>query len=190
MFKQAVVQGIWIGAFALTIGAIDSYIKPVKWWESDKPSQPGPIRANPPLAAAPPPAKPPAGGTGTNPAPQAPIPPSLGYDDRMVTLARVKELMAASVPLQIIDAREPAEFAEGRIPGAINIPPGEFFGKVPDIVHQRLSRDLPIVVYCGGGNCDASKLVAMRLKDLGFSQTYVFEEGFTGWTKAGEGVEK
>jgi rhodanese-related sulfurtransferase len=108
----------------------------------------------------------------------------------MVSLARVKELMAGSLPLQLVDAREPGEFAAGHIPGAINLPPGAFSGGIPDVVNQRLSRDLPMVVYCSGGNCDASKSVAMRLKDLGFAQTFVYEDGYTGWTTAGEAVEK
>lgn len=184
---RTIKQGAAIGVLALVVGTIHAFVRPVITWDSQSPP------------AIPPKQEPvPTTGQGEQPpklepaAPKVtPVPPAPpAHDDRMVTLARFKELMAGPLPLQIVDAREPAEFAVGRIGGAINLPPGEFFGKVPDAVLQRLSRDLPIVVYCGGGNCDASKMVALRLKDLGFSQTFVYEDGFTGWTKAGEAVER
>lgn len=186
MIGRAVVQGACIGAVALAIGTVHALIKPVKSWESERPAAPVAPIPNPAQPSQPAPA-------GTQPTPAVPTPaavPAVPRDDRMITLARFKELMSGSLPLQIIDAREPGEFSAGRIAGAINIPPGEFFGKVPDAVNQRLVRDLPVVVYCSGGNCDASKLVAMRLKDLGFAQTFVYEDGYTGWTTAGEAVEK
>jgi rhodanese-related sulfurtransferase len=187
MIGRAVVQGACIGAVALAIGTVHSLIKPVKSWESERPLAPVEVPA-------PKPAQPvlPAPG-GDQPAPVVPTPPAIPAvprDDRMVSLARFKELMSGSLPLQIVDAREPGEYSAGRIAGAINIPPGEFFGKVPDAVNQRLVRDLPVVVYCSGGNCDASKLVAMRLKDLGFAQTFVYDDGYNGWVAAGEAVEK
>lgn len=194
MIGRAVVQGACIGAVALAIGTTHALIKPVKSWESERPA-PAPLAPAPPAdASAPKPAQPvqPAPG-GSQPSPAVPAPAAVAAvprDDRMVSLARFKELMSGSLPLQIIDAREPGEYSAGRIGGAINIPPGEFFGKVPDAVNQRLVRDLPVVVYCSGGNCDASKLVAMRLKDLGFAQTFVYEDGYTGWVAAGEAVEK
>ena len=195
MIGRAVVQGACIGAVALAIGTAHALIKPVKTWDDGKsavtvPKPPSDGQGTPAVPAHTQPSTPahqPQAVPKTDP---LPAPPVAVHDDRMVTLARFKALMAGSLPLQIIDAREPGEYAAGRIAGAINIPPGEFFGKVPDVVNQRLSRDLPVVVYCGGGNCDASKLVAMRLKDMGFAQTYVYEDGFTGWTKAGEAVEK
>jgi rhodanese-related sulfurtransferase len=197
---RAVMQGVLIGLVAVAIGTVHALVHPVR---TELPPLPTP--AIPPVApVAPGPTapvhpsdttKPPTGaqtapGASGTTAPTPPAQPAAPRNERMITLARFKELMSGSLPLQIIDAREPDEFAAGHIPGALSIPPSEFLGKVPDLVNQRLSRDLPMVVYCTGGNCDASKLVAMRLIDLGFGQTYVYEDGFTGWTKAGEAVEK
>lgn len=207
MFNRPMTQGAIICVVALMVGTVHALLAPVKLWDSggsNSPSgpqatgvqggpgeptptnggqTPAPNQTHPPVSPAPPVVP------VSSPTPPSP-PTQTAGNDRMISLAQFKELMAGALPLQIVDAREAGEYAQGRIGGAINIPPGEFFGKVPDAVNQRLSRDLPVVVYCGGGNCDASKLVAVRLKDLGFAQTYVYEDGYSGWTKAGEAVEK
>ncbi|MDP1662296.1 MAG: rhodanese-like domain-containing protein [Phycisphaerales bacterium] len=185
---RAILQGATIGVLALVVGTLHAFVRPVNTWDSQKPALPAPVPIPVANGGGQPTQVQPAT-TAVTPA-TATTPPVAPHDERMVTLARFKELLAGPLPLQVVDAREPAEFAQGRIGGALNLPPGEFYGKIPDAVLQRLSRDLPIVVYCGGGNCDASKMVAMRLKDLGFSQTYVYDDGFTGWTQAGEAVEK
>lgn len=198
MLGRTVVQGVLIGLVAVAIGTVHALVHPVRTLDNTalpplptppaQPSGPGPTTPTPPTDTLKPPT-----GAQTVPTPTGatpPVEPAATKNERMITLARFKELMSGTLPLQIIDAREPDEFAAGHIPGALSIPPSEFLGKVPDVVNQRLSRDLPMVVYCTGGNCDASKLVAMRLIDLGFGQTYVYEDGFTGWTKAGEAVEK
>lgn len=193
MFARALGQCVCIGLAALAIGSVHSFIRPVKMWGSDQPPTPPttPAPVQKPVQPTPVEPKSAPGGAAVAPVqPQVVPQPAAPRDERMITLARFKELMSGPVPLQIIDAREPGEYAAGRIAGAINIPPSEFFGKIPDVVNQRLARDLPVVVYCTGGNCDASKLVALRLKEFGFSQTYVYEDGFNGWTKAGEAVEK
>jgi rhodanese-related sulfurtransferase len=180
MIGRAVVQGACIGLVALAIGTVHALVNPLRTFDSMAAATPQPETPKPPA---------PSGNDGTT-APVQPPPVAPQQDKRMVSLARFKELMAGPSPLQIVDAREPGEFAAGHIPGAINLPPDAFSGGIPDAVNQRLSRDLPMVVYCSGGNCDASKSVAMRLMDLGFAQTFVYEDGYTGWTKAGEAVEK
>ena len=189
MIARALLQGGCIAAVALAIGTVHALVNPLRTWDSEAP-RPQPVPVNPPA--------PPADTTGTAPTvPQgqppavpAPAVPAVPRDDRMITLERLKEMLAGAVPVQVVDAREPHEFEQGRIPGAINLPPSAFSGGIPDAVNQRMSRDLAAVVYCSGGNCDASKSVAMRLKDMGFSQVFVYEDDYTGWTKAGEAVEK
>jgi rhodanese-related sulfurtransferase len=195
---RSVVQCVLIGLVALAIGTAHALIHPVRTLDNTslpplpvQPAGPGPAAPHKPVEPVLPgggakPAQPSAAPHGATP----PAPVAAPRNERMISLARFKELMGGGVPLQIIDAREADDFNAGHIPGAISVPPSEFLGKVPDVVNQRLSRDLPMVVYCSGGNCDASKLVAMRLIDLGFIQTYVYEDGFTGWTRAGEAVEK
>jgi len=191
MICKSIVQGACIGLVAVAIGTVHALVLPITTWNTPAPqARPAPTAPVAPVSPVSP--EPPGGGRAPAPAvTAAPAGSSSHSDGRMITLARFKELMSGAVPVQVVDAREPAEFGEGHIPTAINLPPGAFSGGgIPDVVGQRLSRDLPIVVYCSGGNCDASKSVALRLMDLGFGQTFVYEDGYTGWTKAGEAVEK
>ena len=66
---------------------------------------------------------------------------------------RLLQLQAAGVP--VVDVREPAEYAAGHIPGAVNIPRGvlefEIDGHpaVNGVMDPALGhRELPIVLYC------------------------------------------
>ncbi|MGE4072343.1 MAG: rhodanese-like domain-containing protein [Lysobacterales bacterium] len=94
----------------------------------------------------------------------------------------------------IVDVREPAEFAAGHIPGAVNIPRGvlEFeidghpavnFVKDPALAH----RDQPIAVYCRSGG--RSALAAEALKRLGFVEPLSLAGGFNAWTQEQRAVE-
>ena len=88
----------------------------------------------------------------------------------------------------IVDVREPAEFAAGHIPGAVNIPRGvlefEIDGhpavngiKDPALAH----REQPIAVYCRSGG--RSALAAEALKRLGFADPLSLAGGFNAWTQ-------
>lgn len=104
---------------------------------------------------------------------------------------RLLQLQATGVP--IVDVREPAEFAAGHVPGAVNIPRGvlefEIDGhpavngiKDPALAH----RELPIVVYCRSGG--RSALAAEALKRLGFFAPLSLAGGFNGWVEQNRAV--
>ena len=86
----------------------------------------------------------------------------------------------------ILDARPSVFFGNGHVPGAINLARDNF---APD--YRRLTgvleanRDKPIIVYCSGGECHDSKLVANALLSLGFSNVTVFTGGWDAWSAAG-----
>ncbi len=99
---------------------------------------------------------------------------------------RLLQLQGAGIP--VVDVREPAEFAAGHVPGAVNIPRGvlefEIDGhpavngvKDPALGH----RDLPVVVYCRSGG--RSALAAEALKRLGFVEPLSLAGGFNGWVE-------
>jgi len=82
----------------------------------------------------------------------------------------------------IIDVREPHEYEQGHVPGAINIPRGVLEIKVPG--HDDIpNADTPICVYCGSGGRAA--LSAHRLQELGYSKVTSIEGGIKGWTGSG-----
>jgi rhodanese-related sulfurtransferase len=112
---------------------------------------------------------------------------------REIDHAELDAMRAKGAPL--VDVREPGEFAQGRIPGAVNIPRGvlEFevdghpavnCAKDPALSH----RELPVILSCRSGA--RSALAAAALKDLGFAEPVSLAGGFMGWANAGQPVER
>lgn len=87
-----------------------------------------------------------------------------------------------------LDAR-PVEFYEmGHVPGALPLPENDFdaaFARLED----RLRRSFDIVVYCSGFGCEASHIVARRLRERGIV-AIVLNEGWPAWTDAGYPVKQ
>ncbi|WP_397607443.1 rhodanese-like domain-containing protein [Silanimonas sp.] len=111
---------------------------------------------------------------------------------REIDHAELDAMRAKGAPL--IDVREPGEFAQGRIPGAVNIPRGvlefEIDGHpaVNGIKDPALShRNAPVILSCRSGA--RSALAAAALKELGFAEPVSLAGGFMGWTNAGKPVE-
>ncbi len=99
-----------------------------------------------------------------------------------VTPEEVTEIQKQGGTL-ILDVREPNEFSEGHLVGAINIPRG-FLEVKADLEHykrdERLAdRTQKIVCYCGGGH--RSALAAKTLQEMGFESVLSMKEGWTGW---------
>ncbi len=86
----------------------------------------------------------------------------------------------------ILDARPSLFFEQGHVPGALNLARDDF---AQDYRHLSLSlkaaTDKPIIVYCAGGECHDSRLVANALLSLGFSNVSVFTGGWDAWSAAG-----
>jgi rhodanese-related sulfurtransferase len=82
-----------------------------------------------------------------------------------------------------VDARSAQEFAAGHIPGAINIPPDQVRGgRNPEALARFAHmREKQVIVYCGGGACDASKEVAQELFGRSFLYMAVYTSGMQGW---------
>lgn len=72
-------------------------------------------------------------------------------------------------PVTIIDVRRPDEFAQGHIPGAVNLPN-------ETISHSALAalpdEDAVLLVYCRSGHRSAQ--AAAKLARLGYKQVYDF----------------
>ena len=88
-----------------------------------------------------------------------------------------QKMMAETPDVQLVDVRTPAEYAEGHIPGAINIDWRE-----DDFLEQaeaQLDKSRPLMVYCRSGN--RSKQAAQKLFNLGYTNVYEFG-GIINWT--------
>lgn len=82
----------------------------------------------------------------------------------------------------LIDVREPDEYDEGHIPGAVNIPMRTLAQALDDI-----PTDQPIVVYCASGHRAAMSLTGLQM--MGLSGSRAFPGGYGAWEAAGEAVE-
>jgi rhodanese-related sulfurtransferase len=80
--------------------------------------------------------------------------------------------------ITIIDVRNPEEYAEKHIPGAINIPVGEL-----ESHSHGLSKQAIIITACGKGG-GRSAQAAEKLKQLGFSKAIFLCGGTFGWYDA------
>jgi len=87
-----------------------------------------------------------------------------------------------------LDARAIAFYEMGHIPGALSLPEEDFdgsFAKLEDTLRRRFD----IVVYCSGYGCEASHIVARKLRDRGV-EAAILHEGWPAWTDAGHPVKE
>ncbi|MAY97713.1 rhodanese-like domain-containing protein [uncultured Nocardioides sp.] len=82
----------------------------------------------------------------------------------------------------VIDVREPAEFREGHVPGATNIPMGQLTARLGEIDPNR-----PVHVVCASGN--RSSAMADVLTANGFDAMNV-AGGTRAWIRSGRPIEK
>lgn len=83
----------------------------------------------------------------------------------------------------IVDVREPDEWADARIPGAIHIP----LGQIPDRVEE-IPRDRPVILQCHSGNRSSSATRALLA--LGRTNVHNLEGGISDWAAAGLPIER
>jgi sulfur-carrier protein adenylyltransferase/sulfurtransferase len=82
-----------------------------------------------------------------------------------------------------IDIREPDEWAEGHIPGAVHIPRGNLESRIEAAVPDR---SVPVVLYCAAGN--RSVFAAKTLEELGYQASHSLVGGFNEWKRNGGDV--
>ncbi len=129
-----------------------------------------------------------AGGIGTNPSTGLPEIPDL---DRplSVELATVRQFVDAKAAL-VLDAREPAEYEEGHIPGAVNVP-YDTAGSDPARLQALDPGGRPIIIYCGGGTCEVSMSLAETLiYQFARRKVLVYTGGWPDWVAAGLPIAK
>jgi rhodanese-related sulfurtransferase len=80
----------------------------------------------------------------------------------------------------LVDARSPALFAKGHVPGAINIPHAKIIGSRMGTYKA----DTLFVTYCAGPHCNSAARAAIRLARLGFP-VKLMTGGVTGWLDEG-----
>jgi sulfur-carrier protein adenylyltransferase/sulfurtransferase len=80
----------------------------------------------------------------------------------------------------ILDVREPDEYEQGALPGAVHIPRGHLESQVEGRITDH---DAHVVVYCAGGT--RSAFAADTLGQLGYSDVVSVVGGFNKWKDEG-----
>jgi rhodanese-related sulfurtransferase len=94
-----------------------------------------------------------------------------------------------------LDARRTSVFEEGHIAGARSFPVWEadVDDRVNALFNERsepADQNKPIVIYCSGGACEDSHMLAQKLWAIQFNNVYVYKDGFPDWQKRGGSVHR
>ncbi len=82
----------------------------------------------------------------------------------------------------VVDVREPWEYRQGHVPGAILIPLGQLSSRVNELDPER-----PVAVICASGN--RSQSAAALLGQKGFKTIYNVSGGTGAWMYSGLELE-
>ncbi len=112
-------------------------------------------------------------------------------DIEPISLIEVREALASGKEknILIVDARSGRAFAEGHIPGAVNI-------SIASVSERELTRDKRIeaykvlAVYGDDPGSPAAQAMTKRFMILGYDDVRMFMDGLAAWKRAGLPVEK
>ena len=96
-----------------------------------------------------------------------------------ITNEEIQQKLEAGEKLNLLDVREPAEYAFGRIPGAMSMPLGELEGRIGE-----LSQDQAYIVVCRTGS--RSDMACQLLSEKGFNKVENTKPGMSEWRGAFE----
>jgi rhodanese-related sulfurtransferase len=85
--------------------------------------------------------------------------------------------------LFVLDVRTSQEYAEGHVPGAINIPHDQVASRLAEV-----PKDKDVVIYCRSGRRAA--LAAEVLESKGYSRLSHLDGDMNAWLEKGRAVEK
>jgi rhodanese-related sulfurtransferase len=91
----------------------------------------------------------------------------------------LKQMQHANEDFTLVDVREPDEFANGAIAGAVPMARGILDVHIEDITTDKNRK---LVLYCGGGS--RSALAALNLKKMGFRNVLSLAGGYRGWRES------
>lgn len=128
--------------------------------------------------------------------PQVPVPPATPESPaqnpiREISSQEAWAIFQAGAPF--LDARRSSEFTEGHVAKAWCTPVWE--SDLDDRLLQfkaarRPGPEDPIVIYCSGGDCRDSHLLAAKLLNEGYFHLLIYRDGFPDWVAQGHPIEK
>ncbi|GAC1619209.1 MAG: MBL fold hydrolase [Ktedonobacteraceae bacterium] len=91
----------------------------------------------------------------------------------------VDTLEVRSAETMIVDVREPEEYEQGHVPGAINLPQADLASRLDELPHDR-----PLTLICRSGA--RALRAAQFLRQVGFEQVANVQGGTEAWRVAGK----
>ena len=80
-----------------------------------------------------------------------------------------------------LDARTPDHYADGHIPGAHNFPAHDILDRAEELL-ELVPTAAPLVIYCGGGNCEDSFEAYDLLVGFGYEDLHIYKAGWGEWS--------
>ncbi len=92
-----------------------------------------------------------------------------------------------------LDARRTSVYEQRHIAGArpFSVWESDVDEKVNKLFAERSDpreQALPIVIYCSGGDCEDSHMLAQKLWGIQFNNVYVYKDGFPDWQRRGGAI--
>ena len=96
-------------------------------------------------------------------------------------------LWAHSAGVPFLDARRTKVYEEGHVVGArsFSVWESDVDQKVFALQDEVPAKDRPVVLYCSGGECEDSHMLAEKLFGAGFVNALVYRDGWPDWQKRG-----
>jgi len=104
---------------------------------------------------------------------------------QVITQGELIARLASPTPPLVLDVRTAAEYAEGHVPTARNIPYDELPDRLSGI---EVSKPNTVVVYCKSGR--RAGIAEATLREAGFTKLLHLEGDMLGWQEAGRHVER
>lgn len=103
-----------------------------------------------------------------------------------ITREEIARALEGGEAVTLVEALPEKYYAEGHLPGALQINHDEVAARAPKLLPDR---DAKIVVYCASESCQNSAMAAAALSRLGYSRVFEYERGKEDWRDAGLPLE-
>src|SRR5271154_5440091 len=104
-----------------------------------------------------------------------------------ITSTQLRDLLASSAPLRILDVRTPAEFETAHISGSYNVPLDVLNKHGAEVIRQ-LDHDDDVVLVCRSGQ--RATQAAEFLRNAGLTGGRVLDKGISNWEGQGFAVDR
>ncbi len=104
----------------------------------------------------------------------------------LLSRSELKQMLGRQEDFLLLNVLSTSSFQKSHIPGSQNasVSEADFVKQVESLLTSK-DKDYPIVTYCGGFHCNASKIAANLLLESGYTNVSAFEGGMEDWLDAG-----